>query len=488
MRQVAERLPSPIRDYMETEARLFSRFLKNDFGQGGAWPHYWGAFYPKGSSRSRAAQLIMSINYRYLECGFYIGNYGTDYAKRFERNCAAHASILSETLAESIGETGLLFGSRGTFKIQADGTVTQERPGTLDAFLRAPSDFHFDVSHVIPARELLQLTEEELVARVAQVHARLFPLVLLAIHDDPLPAIAEYLGIDQEDEEQAPQANEAYSLDRWAAETGFAAADLARWVRALRRKRQVIFYGPPGTGKTFVAQKLAQHLIGGGRGFMEIVQFHPAYAYEDFVQGIRPRARADGGLDYPVKAGRFLEFCRKAEQSEDPCVLIIDEINRANLARVFGELMYLLEYRDREIPLAAGDRPFRIPDNVYIVGTMNTADRSIALVDHALRRRFAFLALRPNYDVLKHYHVNRRTGFPVERLTSVLKDLNQQIADHHYEVGISYFLHENAAADLADIWQMEIEPYLEELFFDNPERAKPFQWSVIESRIFSAEE
>ena len=108
------------------------------------------------------------------------------------------------------------------------------------------------------------------------------------------------------------------------------------------RIQSLIFYGPPGTGKTFMAEKLAAHLIGGGDGFSELVQFHPAYAYEDFMQGLRPQRTASGGLHYPLVPGRFLEFCKRAATCEGPCVLIIDEINRANLARVFGELMLSL--------------------------------------------------------------------------------------------------------------------------------------------------
>ncbi len=172
--------------------------------------------------------------------------------------------------------------------------------------------------------------------------------------------------------------------------------ELATWIAAIRRKGQAIFYGPPGTGKTYVAERLAKHLIGGGDGFSELVQFHPSYSYEEFIQGIRPITNADGHLSYRLVPGRFLEFCRRAEQCQGTCVLIIDEINRANLSRVFGELMYLLEYRDRCIPLAGG-RTLRIGKNVCIIGTMNTADRSIALVDHALRRRFAFISLSPNF-------------------------------------------------------------------------------------------
>ena len=139
-----------------------------------------------------------------------------------------------------------------------------------------------------------------------------------------------------------------------------------------------------------------------------MVQFHPAYSYEDFIQGIRPQSLPDGRLSYPLLPGRFLDFCARAQQHAGRCVLVIDEINRANLAGVFGEVMALLEYRDHCIPLAGGGS-FAIPANVHIIGTMNTADRSIALVDYALRRRFAFIELGPNYETLRRFHA--RTGF-----------------------------------------------------------------------------
>ena len=160
--------------------------------------------------------------------------------------------------------------------------------------------------------------------------------------------------------------------------------------------------------------------------------------------------------------------------------MIVDEINRANLARVFGELMYLLEYRDREIPLAAGGE-LRIPRNVRIIGTMNTADRSIALVDHALRRRFAFLRLAPNLDILRHYHES--TGFDVEPLVRVLKRLNNEIDDPHYSVGITFFLRKQLSDDIRDIWRMEIEPYLDEYFFDQRHKADAFRWEKVAGEL-----
>lgn len=273
-----------------------------------------------------------------------------------------------------------------------------------------------------------------------------------------------------------------YTLTQFADDTGFEEAQLKRWVRAIGRKKQAILYSSPGTGKTYIAERLAKHLISSTDGFSELVQFHPAYSYEDFIQGIRPQSQ-DGQLTYPLVPGRFLEFCKEAESREGLCVLIIDEINRANLAQVFGELMYLLEYRDKKIRLAGSNELFCIPENVRIIGTMNTADRSIALVDHALRRRFAFIELRPNYDVLRRYHEKKKTGFQVDGLIEMLKRLNHAIADKHYEVGISYFLTENLAEELEDIWQMEIEPYLEEYFYDQLEKVDEFRWDKIIQQV-----
>ena len=274
-----------------------------------------------------------------------------------------------------------------------------------------------------------------------------------------------------------------YPLAACAAVTFLPETTLARWVNAIERKGQAIFYGPPGVGKTFVAEQLAAHLVGGGDGFVEVVQFHAAYAYEDFVQGIRPQSSADGQVRYEVIPGRFLAFCQRAATCRGRCVLIIDEINRADLARVFGELMYLLEYRTRSARLAADGRPFTIPANVRILGTMNTADRSIALLDHALRRRFAFIALQPDYGVLRRFHAQQATGFPVEPLIDLLHRVNSEIGDAHYAIGHSFFLHPTLADDLPDIWQLEIEPYLEEYFFDQPERVAAFRWAQVESLL-----
>lgn len=276
----------------------------------------------------------------------------------------------------------------------------------------------------------------------------------------------------------------AYTIDAFINETKFPKKLVERWLSRLRRKRQIILQGPPGTGKTFVAERLARLLVSETSGIWDIVQFHPSYAYEDFMQGIRPRA-VSGALTYNVEPGRFLEFCERALKFDAPAVLIVDEINRANLARVFGELMYLLEYREKSAPLAAGGRPFKIPKNVYLIGTMNTADRSIALVDHALRRRFSFIYLEPDYEVLKA-HLSEH-GLPVDSLVKTLQAVNAGIEDRNYWIGISFFLADGRElrSTLEDIWRGEIEPYLEEYFYDRLEKARAFHWDTLVKKELS---
>lgn len=293
------------------------------------------------------------------------------------------------------------------------------------------------------------------------------------------------------DEEQIDSKNhddlfqETYTLNEVFNATNIALSILEKWNNLLNRKKQIIFYGPPGTGKTFIAQQIAKHLIGGGNGFQELVQFHPAFTYEDFIQGIRPQLNQDGLIEFQNVKGRFLEFCDKA-RNRDCCVLIIDEINRANLSNVFGELMYLLEYRGKNVRLSSGIF-FNIPDNVRIIGTMNTADRSIALVDYALRRRFAFISLAPDYDLLRSYHEQQNTNFSIENLIEVLQDVNRSISDPKFEIGISFFMINSLEKDLEDIWTYEIEPYLEEYFFSRPQNLEDFRWNRISSRLKNTE-
>lgn len=478
---VAERIAEPLKEALETEKRLFGVFPKNDYGRGGAWPFYWGAFYPKGGKRSEGCQLYVTLDETGFSYGFSIGNYAGDDRKRFARNAVDNSVALLAALSPTLNTPDFAFGDENV----SIGGGLVEKPEGLDltGWLTQADKVGPHAKVALTWEQLRDIERAQLVDDVTDALNRLFPLVLLGTLDDPLPAIRTYLEGEEVDEEEV-ELNEAFSLDDLAAETSLPKETLESWLRAIERKGQAILYGPPGTGKTYVAERLAKHLIAEGTGIFQLVQFHPAYAYEDFMQGMRPRAREGGGLDYPVIDGRFKQFCQEA-RGKGVSALIIDEVNRANLARVFGELMYLLEYRDKSIPLASGGQ-FSIPANVRIIGTMNTADRSIALVDHALRRRFAFLPLYPDYQMLRDFHAGRGTGFDPEPLIKILGELNRKINDRHYEVGTSFFLRTDLAEQLADVWRMEIEPYLEEYFFDQQGVVDSFRWDEVKKRLGEA--
>ena len=237
-------------------------------------------------------------------------------------------------------------------------------------------------------------------------------------------------------------------------------------------KKQVIFQGPPGTGKTYVAQALAEHLAGGSKNRVTLVQLHPSYAYEDFVQGFRP-ALIDRQASFQLKDGPLLRAAENARTEPNAKhFLVIDEINRGNPAKVFGELYFLLEYRDKAIDLqyrGEDDPPFSLPDNLYIIGTMNTADRSIALVDLALRRRFYFVEFHPDdepvKDVLSLWL--EANDLDMEWLADVVKLANEKMKnDRHAAIGPSYFMKDGLDEKaVRRIWKHSVRPYIEERRF-----------------------
>lgn len=243
-------------------------------------------------------------------------------------------------------------------------------------------------------------------------------------------------------------------------------------VDLLEDRRQLIFYGPPGTGKTYLAQAIARHLT--VPEATKLVQFHPAYSYEDFFEGFRPVAATDGSgsVGFKLTPGPFRRLVDAArENPSTPYVLIIDEINRANLAKVFGELYFLLEYRDSAIDLlysSGDDMGFTMPQNVFIIGTMNTADRSIALVDTAMRRRFAFKALHPSSEPTRSMLSKwlEKEGLP-QTAAKVMDRLNTLIEDEDFKIGPSYFMRRSVhqGAGMSVVWETSILPLLEEHHF-----------------------
>ena len=248
-------------------------------------------------------------------------------------------------------------------------------------------------------------------------------------------------------------------------------------------KKNLVLQGPPGTGKSFVAERLAWLLMGQKDPTrLHMVQFHPSYSYEDFIEGYRP----DGNAGFELQPGHFLKFCRRAEAEPDkPYVFIIDEINRGNLGKVFGEVMLGIEADKRGKPIHlqySSDGAFALPANVYLIGTMNTADRSLAVVDYALRRRFVFKTLVPEFgDRFRSFLNNLNViDSSISRIQAMMRDVNKLIRDDHslgigFTIGHSYFCippsdRESQKQWLSNVLLYEIVPLLEEYWFDQPEQ------------------
>ena len=276
-----------------------------------------------------------------------------------------------------------------------------------------------------------------------------------------------YNRMDDQSEVDDPTQPE-YDLQDLATELHIPGGFLEEISALLEEKKQVIFQGPPGTGKTFVAQKLVEHWAESDKNVM-LVQFHPSYAYEDFVQGFRPKTAEGEQVMFELRDGPLLELAKRAEEdSNRKYYLIIDEINRGNISKVFGELYFLLEYRDKPMRLQYSDEPFSLPPNLYIIGTMNTADRSIALVDLALRRRFNFVEFHPNewpvQGLLGRWLDDNAPDF--RWVADVVERANRELNDRDAAIGPSYFMKDSLdEATVKRIWQHSVLPYIEERLF-----------------------
>lgn len=291
-----------------------------------------------------------------------------------------------------------------------------------------------------------------------------------------------------EDDDEIPETEttlDNYDKEDFLKDVYISADSYTTLVGLMTRKRNVILLGAPGVGKTFAAKRLAYSMMGVmDSSRVKTVQFHQSYTYEDFIEGFRPSV---SGTGFEIKKGVFYNFCKEAENdSENDYFFIIDEINRGNLSKIFGELFTLIEADKRgkrKMELLYSSDNFSVPKNVYIIGMMNTADRSLAMIDYALRRRFAFFEMKPAFESegFREYQYGLEND-KFNKLIDCVISLNQRIADDEslgegFCIGHSYFcdIEEIKENTLTDIVEFEIIPLLKEYWFDEPSKVK--EWS-----------
>jgi MoxR-like ATPase len=453
---------------LETEprpGRALTSITRTDFGRGGPYaPVLSVAFARRGGPRRDDAQLFVRLDPAGVAVGFRLGRRARDAGRRFRKTVREQGELLFAALRATGALDQCQFGPdvASGRRIRTAADLREWAAGKeLFAVRRFPPD-------------AAALRSEELVGEALILFDRLVPLFAAATEDDPRRVLARRAG--------TPDGGPGFDRAAFRAATSLSDVWLSRALDLLRLKKQLILQGAPGTGKTHVARALARHLTGDRAEAVRLVQFHPGYSYEEFVEGIRPRSVESNGrsdVTYPVEPGLLASFAaRAARHPADAHVLVIDEINRGNLPRVFGELLFLLEYRDQEISLPYSKQPFRLPNNLYLIGTMNPADRSAAGLDQALRRRFSFIDMPPDAALLArwleaHPPADAALG---PRLVRWFEELNRRLARDlgaDRQIGHSFFMLPDLTAEqLRAVWEHHVRPVLDDLFPGRPDRVR----------------
>jgi hypothetical protein len=398
----------------------------------------------------------------------------------FSTNQSGSAQML-ENFSTRIRPGDVIFAKLGRSEVLGWGEVAgnyaydperQEHPNVLPVEWAKPKAVKLPNGQMLALKTLTEISGKDNL------------LKFLAARYPGVPGQEGPSGGDGGDEDEVPpEVIPAYRIDEALSELFMPRDTLVHILEQLRRKKNIILQGAPGVGKTFIAKRLAWLILGAkDDSAVEMVQFHQSYTYEDFVQGLRPTK--DGHFE--VKDGCFYRLCRKAlANPKQEYFLVIDEINRGNLSKILGELMMLIETdkRGETLTLAYSEEPFTVPPNLYLIGTMNTADRSLSLVDYALRRRFAFLTLEPGFhtNAFRDHLLACGMDLPqIDQIRSRMKQINQEIIDDGnnlgagYQIGHSFFTPASKVTDFAkwfeSIVRYEILPLVDEYWIDDTKR------------------
>lgn len=454
-----------------------SKLRKNVYGkvdEGAYWSHLWAAFHRPDRSKTEDFQLILSVKPDRVIVAFYTFSAGADDIDRFRRTLRAEAD-LAQRLLRNARDAGLR-----SLQMEHPSPYSEKDIPDLEGVLESLEEGPLAIGRGFDAGDDTLMGERFVDAAIDTLAAAL-PFFLLATEEDPASAIARFeaeWGEASAEEPEEVSADPETSLQDLVDETSMPEQRIVDLLDLVRSKPQLVPYGAPGTGKTWLAERLGA-FIAGSEDRVRTIQFHPSYSYEDFIEGIRPRTE-QGQLRYEPADGVFKRFCNLARKHpRKRFVIVVDEINRGNIPRIFGELLYLLERRGRSVELPVSGEAFSVPTNVVLLGTMNTADQSIALLDMALRRRFHFERLDPDPTLLGNWLEQAEAR--VQGVERLLERLNERLDQFGIEpdrwIGHSHFMVRGIdEARLRSIWEHSVVPTLEELFHGDRERLEEFDF------------